>query len=136
MGRYQVREIILSLKAQGKTIFFNSHILSDVSLICDRIAILARGELLCIGSLDELLGTEDHYQVTVKINDGELLKNWLDDLYFQDNCWHGTLNKEPEEFMANLNGINGQLISINLARPSLEDFFIQQLQERGIYTSR
>jgi ABC-2 type transport system ATP-binding protein len=57
-------------------------------------------------------------------------------LYFQDNCWHGTLNKEPEEFMANLNGINGQLISINLARPSLEDFFIQQLQERGIYTSR
>ncbi|HBE50462.1 MAG TPA: multidrug ABC transporter ATP-binding protein, partial [Cyanobacteria bacterium UBA11369] len=38
MGRYQIREIILSLKAQGKTIFFNSHILSDVEKICDRIA--------------------------------------------------------------------------------------------------
>ncbi|NET62568.1 MAG: ABC transporter ATP-binding protein [Symploca sp. SIO2E6] len=59
MGRYQIREIILSLQAQGKTIFFNSHILSDVEKICDRIAILNAGELLCIGSLDELLGTEN-----------------------------------------------------------------------------
>ncbi len=136
MGRYQVREIILSLKAQGKTIFFNSHILSDVSLICDRIAILARGELLCMGSLDDLLGAEDHYQVIVKTDEPEPLKNWLDDLYFQDNYFHGTLNKDTQEFLVNLNNMNAKLISINLARPSLEDFFIQQLKERGIYTSR
>jgi ABC-2 type transport system ATP-binding protein len=44
LGRFQMREIILSLKAQGKTIFFNSHVLSDVELICDRVAILAQGE--------------------------------------------------------------------------------------------
>ncbi|NES86469.1 MAG: ABC transporter ATP-binding protein [Moorea sp. SIO2B7] len=59
MGRYQVREIILSLKEQGKTIFFNSHILTDVEQICDRIAILAHGELICLGSINELLGTSD-----------------------------------------------------------------------------
>ncbi len=136
MGRYQVREIILSLKEQGKTIFFNSHVLADVSQICDRIAILARGELLCTGSLDELLGAKDHYQVIVKTDNEQLFKSWLDDLYFQENYWHGTLNKDPQEFLAYLNTINAQLISLNLARPSLEDFFIQQLTSRGIYTSR
>jgi ABC-type multidrug transport system ATPase subunit len=71
LGRYQIREIILSLKAQGKTIFFNSHVLSDVEKICDRVAILARGELLCIGSLQELLGDAELYQV--KIQGGKLL---------------------------------------------------------------
>ena len=50
-GRYQVREIILSLKEQGKTLFFNSHVLSDVEMICDRIAILDQGELVCIGAI-------------------------------------------------------------------------------------
>jgi len=43
LGRYQMREIILSLQNQGKTIFFNSHILSEVEQICDRVAILAQG---------------------------------------------------------------------------------------------
>lgn len=56
LGRYQIREIIVSLKSQGKTIFFNSHILSDVEKICDRVAILARGEILCVGSLQDLQG--------------------------------------------------------------------------------
>jgi len=54
VGRYQIREIILTLKEQGKTVFFNSHILSDVELICDRIGILHKGELIAIGTLNEL----------------------------------------------------------------------------------
>jgi len=60
LGRYQIREIILSLKQEGKTIFFNSHVLTDVERICDRLAILAAGEILCIGSLKELLGDYDN----------------------------------------------------------------------------
>ena len=59
LGRYQMREIILSLKASGKTIFFNSHVLSEVEQICDRVAILAQGELICCGSLNELLGNQN-----------------------------------------------------------------------------
>ena len=66
LGRYQMREIILSLQNQGKTIFFNSHILSEVEQICDRIAILAQGELICTGSLDDLLGRSNTYQIKGK----------------------------------------------------------------------
>jgi ABC-2 type transport system ATP-binding protein len=136
LGRYQIREIILSLKAQGKTIFFNSHVLSDVEKICDRVAILARGELLCIGSLQELLGNADSYQVKIKGGKPEVLRQWIPDLEFQENHWQGHLKGNSQDFIASLDLMGAQLIGMNLSRPSLEDFFVQQLRQRGIYTSK
>lgn len=135
LGRYQMREIILSLKQQGKTIFFNSHILAEVEKICDRVAILAQGELICVGSLNELLGKSDAYQVQGKGGNVDVLKRWVPDLEFEDNYWHGQLKGEPQEFLASLRLMGAQLTSINQARLSLEDFFIQQLHQRGIHSS-
>jgi ABC-2 type transport system ATP-binding protein len=136
IGRYQVREIILSLKKQGKTIFFNSHILSDVEQICDRIALLGRGELLCVGSLDEILGTSNVYQVVVKGGTEEELKPWINGLYWDDNLWKGHLKGDPQEFISAIAGMNAVLINLNLARASLEEFFVRQLRERGITSSQ
>lgn len=135
MGRYQIREIILSLKAQGRTIFFNSHVLSDVEMICDRVAILAKGELICSGSLQELLGSADTYQVKVRGGNPEILKSRLANLEFQDGYWQGQLLGSPQDFLASLTLMGAQLISMNLARLSLEEFFIQQLHDRGIRAS-
>ncbi|NEP13670.1 MAG: ABC transporter ATP-binding protein [Symploca sp. SIO2C1] len=129
MGRYQIREIILSLKAQGKTIFFNSHVLSDVEKICDRIAILNAGELLCIGSLDQLLGTADTYQVKGKGGNIDTIKSWVQGLVWEDDCWYGQLQGKSEKFIANLESMDAQLISMNLAHVSLEEFFMQQLKQ-------
>ncbi|OLP16785.1 multidrug ABC transporter ATP-binding protein [Leptolyngbya sp. 'hensonii'] len=131
MGRYQIREIILSLKEQGKTIFFNSHVLSDVEQICDRVAILSQGELICIGSLDELLGISDRYRVKVRGGNPEILRKRIPDLSFQDGCWQGHLLGSPQDFIASLQLIDAQLILMQLARPSLEEFFMQQLRDRG-----
>lgn len=135
MGRYQIREIILSLKAQGKTIFFNSHILSDVEKICDRIAILADGELICTGSLDQLLGIAETYHVKGKGGNLDVIKRWVKEIAFDDNSWYGQLQGDPQEFLATLRLIDAQILSINLARTSLEEFFMQQLQQRGITSS-
>ena len=134
-GRYQMREIILALKAQGKTIFFNSHILADVEIICDRVAILAQGELICVGSLNQLLGTTDIYQVKGKGGSPEALNQWLPDLEFQGECWQGQLCGDPQDFVANLRSMGARLVAMNLARQSLEAFFIQQLHQRGIQSS-
>jgi ABC-2 type transport system ATP-binding protein len=135
LGRYQLREIILALKAQGKTIFFNSHVLSEVEQICDRIGILDRGELICEGALDELLGNTDTYQVKGSNGNLEVLRRWVPDLSFEDDYWFGHLQGEPQEFLASLRLMGAKLIQINLARPSLEEFFVQQLQHRGIHPS-
>jgi len=135
MGRYQIREIILSLKGQGKTIFFNSHVLSDVELICDRVSILAQGELICSGSLQKLLGEANTYHVVVKDGNEAVLQQWLPDVELSDGLWQGHLSGQPQDFLASLSLAGGQLVSMKLARPTLEEFFVQQLRQRGIYTS-
>lgn len=55
IGRKEIKEIIVQLRKQGKTLFFSSHILSDVELLCDRIAIIQNGRLLYEGPTSELL---------------------------------------------------------------------------------
>lgn len=132
LGRYQMREIILSLKRSGKTIFFNSHVLSDVEQICDRVAILDKGELICEGSIHDLLGDAKTYLVKVKGGNPEILQQRVMGLHFQDGLWVGYLKGDPQDFIASLRLIQSQLISMQLARPSLEEFFVQQIQNRGV----
>lgn len=136
MGRYQVREIIESLKEQGKTIFFNSHVLSDVEKICDRIAILARGELLNIGSLDEILGTQETYHVSLRYSQEIDLDQWLHNYQKEHHFVSGELKGNPQEFLTYLQTTSAQLISLKLNRDSLEEYFIRQLQEKGITFSQ
>ncbi|MBW4563274.1 MAG: ABC transporter ATP-binding protein [Mojavia pulchra JT2-VF2] len=132
VGRYQMREIILKLKAAGKTIFFNSHILSEVEQVCDRVAILAQGELICTGSLNELLGSSGTYHVKGQGGDGEILKQWLPSLVFNsDGSWQGTLQDDYYDFLSSLRLMGGQIITMNLSRTSLEEFFIQQIQQKN-----
>ncbi len=57
IGRRDVRDIILSLKEEGKTVFFSTHILPDVEMICDRVGILVRGRLRAVGTVQDLVGT-------------------------------------------------------------------------------
>lgn len=128
VGRYQVREIILMLKKQGKTVFFNSHILSDAELICDRIGILNKGELVAMGTLNELLGTEQSYQVSGHGGTESELQPWLEHLVFQGDTWHGQLAKDLPEFLTFLSSISAKPISIDLARQTLEEFFIEQIK--------
>ncbi|MFZ9738629.1 MAG: ABC transporter ATP-binding protein [Prochlorotrichaceae cyanobacterium] len=135
LGRYQIREIILSLKSQGKTIFFNSHVLSDVEKVCDRLAILARGELLCIGTIDDLLGKAEQYQVRGQGGNTEILSQWVESLTFDDQYWQGLLKGEPQEFLGSLRLMGAQLLSLNLYRPSLEQFFVEELRQRNIQPS-
>ncbi len=58
IGRKQVRDIILAQRKHGKTLIFTSHVLSDVEMLCDRIAIINKGRVVARGTLDELLKRE------------------------------------------------------------------------------
>jgi len=55
VGRHEIRQVLLELKARGKTIFLNSHLLAEVESVCDRVAVLDRGKVLKIGDARNLI---------------------------------------------------------------------------------
>src|SRR5208282_2134679 len=66
VGRKEVRDLIVEEKQRGRTVFFSSHILSDVEMLCDRVCILRKGKMMVSGSLRELLGEDKrHCEVTI-----------------------------------------------------------------------
>ena len=59
VGRTQVRTVLQDLRDQGRTIFLNSHLLQEVELVCDRVAIMDRGNLRYVGTIEDLTPTEE-----------------------------------------------------------------------------
>jgi ABC-2 type transport system ATP-binding protein len=55
LGRRLVADLIVDMRKHGKTVFFSSHILSDIERVCDRVGILNNGRILYCGGLEELL---------------------------------------------------------------------------------
>jgi ABC-2 type transport system ATP-binding protein len=66
IGTREIKDLILKLKAQGKTVLMTSHLLADVEDVCDRIAILHQGELKELGRVDSLLKVRDETQIRAK----------------------------------------------------------------------
>jgi ABC-2 type transport system ATP-binding protein len=69
IGRKEIRDILLELKSKSKTIFLNSHLLSEVELVTDRVAILNRGKLLREGTVKELTEKKEEYRLNIEIPD-------------------------------------------------------------------
>ncbi|WP_274648488.1 ABC transporter ATP-binding protein [Paenibacillus humicola] len=65
VGRYEIRELLRRLSADGVTVFLNTHLLEDVQELCDEVAFLYEGELLACGPLREMLQTEANWRFTV-----------------------------------------------------------------------
>jgi ABC-2 type transport system ATP-binding protein len=65
MGRRDVRELLLEFKQRGRTIFINSHLLSELEMVCDRVSILVEGMVARQGALKELTDQSKEYRITV-----------------------------------------------------------------------
>ena len=73
IGRRDVRDIVMELRGQGKTVLLNSHLLSEIEMTCDRVAIIKRGEVAAQGTMDELLGFASSVEIEVRdMNDAAM----------------------------------------------------------------
>ena len=132
IGRREVRDLLLSLREQGKTVFFSSHILSDVEALCDRAAILSRGRLVRCGSVQELTGIQDSAVEVVAFGIDPLALprfsqnvSSLDSVSATPNGVHLVLKDEGEvdSVLVLIREFGGKLVSVNPRRASLEDIF-------------
>lgn len=73
LGTREMKDMILELRAEGKTVVMCSHLLADVQDVCDRIAILYRGELKVLGSVQDLLEAKDETQINTRALSPEAL---------------------------------------------------------------
>lgn len=129
----EIRDLILSLKDQGKTVFLSSHQLSDVELVCDRVAILNRGKLLKTGRLDDLL-LHSFVEITAKGVDAATvskLQGVADGVKSEND--HVFISMQEGECVGQaidiIRAANGQITSIVPMRRALEDLFVELIKE-------
>jgi len=134
LGRKEVRDLILQLREEGKTVFFSSHILTDAEMVCDRVAILYSGELKNIGKLSDLLSTRiKEYEIVARGVPEAALEQWrpcADRVLVQKDEAMIIVRQESEarEILASLNSLGATLVSFNPRRETLEEYFIAQVR--------
>jgi ABC-2 type transport system ATP-binding protein len=139
MGRREVRDIIMRLRDRGATVFFSSHILADAETLCSRVAIVAHGKLVALGSLAEmvpfrirgwdLVVTGLHRDVA-----SEFARAGADVREIADGRHHIILPAAVslETTLGRITAVGGQLVSVNPVRDTLEDFFVARVRETEI----
>lgn len=132
LGRREVRDIIRHLKEVGKTVFLNSHLLSEIELVCDRVAIIDHGRVVREGNLDTLLERREleirldsptqalvealRHRYTVLSHDASLITIAIDS------------QEQIAEVAAMLVGLGARLYGLTARKASLEDLFAQAVE--------
>jgi ABC-2 type transport system ATP-binding protein len=132
VGRRELRELLLTLRAEGKTLFLSSHLLSEMEDVCDQVGILAKGRLVAHGAPGDITQTRD--AIAVQIAQGE-----RDEVLAQEvTAWGGTVETlgdaqarvlVPAERIYGLMGLleqrRARLISVAPRRETLEEAFLR-----------
>ena len=133
IGRRDVRDIILRLKHEGKTIFFSSHILPDVEMICDRIGILVNGRLKAVGTVQELAGASSVNSIELVVEDvSEAVLEEVRDLAatVMRRGNQVLIKLDDEERINSLLDLilkqKGRVVSLTPHKRSLEDLFLTE----------
>lgn len=134
IGRKEIRDILAQIKSRGKTIFLNSHLLSEVEMICDRVAILNKGDLIKEGNVDDLTKAENIFAIhTVDTLTMDVKQKVL---AIDGNAGIGEKEINTEAGIDKLNGIidslrsNGVKIqTVNQKTSTLEELFINVIKK-------
>ncbi len=133
LGRREVRQICRELADAGKTVFINSHILAEIELICDRIALMKAGEVIEQGTIVELTSAHGAYEVLVPAVEG--LGQWMQEKGITFSSADRQLRLQARD-RASANALidalrqkNVEIESVNAKRRTLESVFIDRISE-------
>ncbi|MBZ0202641.1 MAG: ABC transporter ATP-binding protein [Ignavibacteria bacterium] len=134
IGRKEIRDILHEIKSRGKTIFLNSHLLSEVEMICDRVAILNKGDLIKEGNVDDLTKAENIFAVHTVEPIGMDIKQKV--MAIDPNAGIGENEINSEAGIDKINGIIDllraekiRIQTINQKTSTLEELFINVIKK-------
>jgi ABC-2 type transport system ATP-binding protein len=134
VGRHDVREIIRTLKARGTAVFLNSHLLSEVEQICDRLAVVDHGRVIATGTMAQILGQDGAVRVRVTglpapgraglaaFGNLEDEGEWL--------TFRGLSPDRVPELVSEIVRQGGRVYAVEPRHETLEDRFLQLLKEQ------
>ena len=131
IGRREVRDLILLLKKEGKTVFFSTHILNDVEVLCDRVAVLNRGKLIGSGRLTDLISQEaSHIEIVVSNTNLETIRQAVGpDVKISQSGMTLRLelkaNVPLTPLVTYIERASGKVLAINPIRQTMEDYFFK-----------
>ena len=136
VGRRLVRDVIREVRAEGTSVFLNSHLLSEIEVTCDRVAFIQHGEVVRVLELDSL--SNDQTSVTIRVSNltGESvngLAQWGRDIHRDGEFVHMIVSSDAvlPEVTRYLVAQNAEVFSITPNRMSLEDIFIETVGKDG-----
>ncbi len=135
LGRRDLRDLIDDLRARGRTVFFSSHIIPDVEIICDRVGILNRGRLVRVGRIEELTTVRLHaVEVLVRNVPAELLARLCgpEDVLEERGPTTRVLVHDParlDRLIVRVFQAGGRIETLDRRRERLEDYFVRTARE-------
>ena len=138
IGRKEVRDLIVELHDQGKTVFFSSHILTDVEAVADRVAIVARGQIRAQGAPTELvqqtiLGTDVVLRLPEAADEAERTVGALADRARSVRRSAGEVilsvapDQDVDDILAAARTAGGRVVAVTPRHETLEDLFLRQI---------
>lgn len=133
LGRKELRDIIIRLKEEGKTIFLSSHILQDIEMVCDRVAIIVGGKIISQGALEELV-SEKIYLTEVIISgiEEKEFKGLAESLSVKGGRTLLKVLKEEnlEKILELVHSQRGKIHSLTPRTETLEDIFVEMVKQK------
>jgi len=129
VGRREVRDIILELKRDGKTVMFSTHILSDAEMLCDRVGVIAGGKLRGVGAPGTLVDMKTQGMEIVFELRGTSNAPLLSKATRMGDCYR--LQVAEEELYAaieQLRAAGGRILSVSQVKATLEEFFMNLVE--------
>jgi ABC-2 type transport system ATP-binding protein len=137
VGRREVRDIILQLKQQGRTVFFSTHILSDAEMLCDRVAVLAGGKLQGVGAPGNIVSMAVHgMEILFEGRQGRELPRALAEHAVHLGGRYRIEVPEGEIYttLDQLRSCEARILSVTPVRPTLEDYFLRLVGREKSHT--